>query len=55
MVVLEAAVGAALQQQAHRVHLTAATGDVQRRVAAVRLAVDVTAVLRPGKQGSTNV
>lgn len=45
MVVLEAAVGAALQQQPHGVHLTSATGAVQRRVPAVRLAVDITATL----------
>lgn len=50
VVVLEAAVGAALQQQAHRVHLTSAAGVVQWRVAAVWLAVDIAAVLQPRKQ-----
>lgn len=35
VVVLEAAVCSTLQQQSHRVHLTSATGVVQRRVPAV--------------------
>lgn len=35
VVVLKAAVSAAPQQQTHRVHLTTATGVVQRRVATV--------------------
>lgn len=50
MVVLEAAVGSALQQQPHCVHLTSATGAVQGCVPTVWLAVDITATLQQKKQ-----
>lgn len=46
VVVLKAAVCSALQQQPHRVHLTSATGAMQGRVPAIRLAVDITATLQ---------
>lgn len=45
VVVLEAAVSSALQEQPHHVHLVPSTGAVERRVPTVGLAVDVTAAL----------
>lgn len=52
MVVLEADVGSALQQQPHCVHLTSATGAVQGCVPTVRLAVHITAALQQKHRSS---
>lgn len=52
MVILEAAVSAALQEQPDRVDLIPSTGAVERCVPTVRLAVGVTAALQQ-RDGAT--
>lgn len=50
VVVLQTAVSSILQQGPHRLHVAPTTGTVQSRVATVRLAVYVTAILNQRKK-----